>query len=91
MCHFIFVLCPEVSLISPQEHADTSAIAREQESTLGARVDQFSSHSVSRKKIQEPGANQTELYWRHVQASLQTHFFCSFFKVISNLISLTLT
>lgn len=50
MCHFIFVLCPEDSLISPQEHADTSAIAREQESTLGAKVDQFSSHSVSRKR-----------------------------------------
>ena len=50
MCHFIFVLCSEDSLISPQEHADTSAITREQESTLGAKVEQFNSHSVSRKR-----------------------------------------
>lgn len=52
-CHFIFVLYPEDSLISPQEHADTSAITGEWESTPGAKVDGFSLHRVSRKRYRD--------------------------------------
>lgn len=90
MCHLIFVLCPEASLISPQEHADTSAITRERESTLGAKVDRFSSHSVSRKRYRNL-AQTRQNYIGEMFRPLSKHtFFGSFFKVMSNLISLTL-